>query len=84
MDAISSSWFGEFDPYDEAAVWARLMEPITVLDVGSNEKVYLSDGPNGSRKTTDAHRGFFYGESVATTTAMSWSRAGCAPGGSKL
>ena len=65
MDAISSSWFGEFDPYDEAAVWARLMEPITVLDVGSNEKVYLSDGPNGSRKTTDAHRGFFYGESVA-------------------
>ena len=36
-----------------------------MLNVGSNEKVYLSDGPNGSRKTTDAHRGFFYGESVA-------------------
>ncbi len=64
-DAISSSWFGEFDPYDEEAVWARLMEPITVLDVDNNEKVYLSDGPNGNRKTTDAHRGFFYGESVA-------------------
>lgn len=63
--AISSSWFGEFDPYDEETAWARLMEDITVLDVDQKEKVYLSDGPNGNRKTTDAHRGFFYGESVA-------------------
>ena len=63
--AIASSWFGEFDPLDEEAAWARLTADITVLNVSSNEKVYLSDGPNGSRKTTDAHRGFFYGESVA-------------------
>lgn len=64
-EAIASSWFGEFDPLDEEAAWARLTAEITVINVGSNEKVYLSDGPNGSRKTTDAHRGFFYGESVA-------------------
>ena len=64
-EAIASSWFGEFDPLDEEAAWARLTADITVLNVSSNEKVYLSDGPNGSRKTTDAHRGFFYGESVA-------------------
>ena len=64
-EAITSSWFGEFDPLDEEAAWARLMEDITVLNVNNNEKVYLSDGPNGSRKTTDEHRGFFYGESVA-------------------
>ena len=64
-EAIASSGFGEFDPLDEEAAWARLTAEITVLNVGSNEKVYLSDGPNGSRKTTDAHRGFFYGESVA-------------------
>ena len=63
-EAIAGSWFGEFDPYDEEAAWSRLMEDITVLDVDQKEKVYLSDGPNGSRKTTDAHRGFFYGESV--------------------
>ena len=64
-ESIASSWFGEFDPLDEEAAWARLMEDITVLNVNNNEKVYLSDGPNGSRKTTDEHRGFFYGESVA-------------------
>ena len=64
-EAIASSWFGEFDPLDEEAAWARLREDITVLNVNNNEKVYLSDGPNGSRKTTDEHRGFFYGESVA-------------------
>ena len=64
-EAIASSWFGEFDPLDEEKAWARLMEDITVLNVNNNEKVYLSDGPNGSRKTTDEHRGFFYGESVA-------------------
>ena len=63
--AIASSWFGEFDPLDEEAAWARLMEDIIVLDVDQKEKVYLSDGPNGKRKTTQAHRGFFYGDSVA-------------------
>lgn len=64
-EAISSSWFGEFDLLDEEAAWARLTADITVLNVSNNEKVYLSDGPNGSRKTVDEHRGFFYGESVA-------------------
>ena len=64
-EALSTSWFGAFDPYDEAAVWSRLMQPITVLDVGQNEKVYLSDAPNGKRKTHAPFRGYFYGESVA-------------------
>ena len=63
--AIESGWFGEFDPYDEAAAWARLTQDITILDVDQKEKIYLSDGPNGNRKTYDEHRGFFYGESVA-------------------
>ena len=64
-EALSGSWFGDFNPYDEETVWARLTAPITVLNVGQTEKVFLSDGPNGQRKTTRAHRGFFYGESVA-------------------
>ncbi len=64
-EALASNWFGEFDPYDEETVWNRLIAPITVLDVDQTEKVYLSDGPNGKRKTTKAHRGYFYGESVA-------------------
>lgn len=63
--AIASSWFGEFDPRDEAAAWARLTADITVLDVPNNEKIYLSDAPDGKRKTYAEHRGFFYGESVA-------------------
>ena len=63
--AIEANWFGEFDPYDEETAWNRLMADITVLNVDQKEKVYLSDGPNGNRKTTDAHRGFFFGESVA-------------------
>lgn len=64
-EAISASWFGEFDPRDEETAWARLMADITVLDVDQKEKVYLSDGPDGQRKTYDANRGFFYGTSVA-------------------
>ena len=64
-DAIANSWFGEFDPYDEETAWARLMADITVLDVKQNEKVHLSNSPNGSRKTSDPNRGYFYGESVA-------------------
>jgi len=64
-EAIAANWFGEFDPYDEEAAWSRLMADITVLDVDQKEKVYLSDGPNGNRKTTAEHRGFFFGESVA-------------------
>ena len=63
--SLASNWFGEFDPKDEAAAWARLTAPIIVLDVDQTEKVYLSDGPNGKRKTTKANRGYFYGESVA-------------------
>ena len=76
-EAIAANWFGEFDPYDEEAAWSRLMEDITVLNVDQKEKVYLSDGPNGKRKTTDAHRGFFYGESVAVKVLEEqdgWSR----------
>ena len=64
-EAIAANWFGEFDPYDEEAAWSRLMADITVLNVDQKERVFLSDGPNGNRKTTDAHRGFFFGESVA-------------------
>lgn len=76
-EAIAGAWFGEFDPYDEAAVWARLMEPITVLDVEQKERVFLSDGPNGNRKTIDDHRGFFYGATVAVKVLEEqdgWSR----------
>ena len=62
--AIAANWFGDFDPYDEERAWARLTADITVLDVDQKEKIYLSDGPNGKRKTNDEHRGFFYGESV--------------------
>lgn len=62
--AIQANWFGEFDPYDEETAWARLMQEITVLDVDQKERIYLSDGPNGQRKTNDEHRGFFYGASV--------------------
>ncbi len=64
-EAISSAWFGEFDPQDEETAWARLMADITVLDVDQKEKVFLSDGPNGNRKTYEGNRGFFYGTSVA-------------------
>lgn len=64
-EAIANTWFGDFDPNNEEAVWERLIAPISVLNVGQTEKVYLSDGPNGKRKTTKANRGFFYGESVA-------------------
>jgi len=63
--AIQANWFGEFDPYDEEAAWSRLMSDITVLNVDQKEKIYLSDGPNGKRKTNDEHRGFFYGASAA-------------------
>ena len=75
--AIAAGWFGEFDPYDEAAAWARLTADITVLDVDQKEKVYLSDGPNGKRKTTAEYRGFFYGESAAVRvldTQDGWSK----------
>ena len=75
--AIAANWFGEFDPYDEEAVWARLTADITVLNVDQTEKVYLSDGPNGKRKTVDEHRGFFYGASAAVRvleTQDGWSR----------
>ena len=63
-EAITSSWFGEFDPYDEQTAWARLTADITVLDVASNEKIYLCDAPNGKRKTYADFRGYFYGSSV--------------------
>ncbi len=64
-EALASTWFGDFDPLDEETAWKRLTAPIKVLDVENNEKVYLADGPNGKRKTTQEHRGFFYGSSVA-------------------
>ena len=75
--AIAANWFGEFDPYDEAAAWARLTADITVLNVDQKEKVYLSDGPNGKRKTNAEYRGFFYGESAAVRvldTQDGWSK----------
>lgn len=64
-EAIENSWFGDFDPMDEATAWARLTAPVTVLDVEPTTKVYLSTGPNGKQKTNDEHRGYFYGTSVA-------------------
>lgn len=64
-EAIQSSWFGEFDPENEETAWARLTADITVLGTDQREKIYLSDAPNGKRKTYDEGRGFFYGASVA-------------------
>lgn len=64
-EAIQSSWFGEFDPENEETAWARLTADITVLGTDQMEKIYLSDAPNGKRKTYDEGRGFFYGASVA-------------------
>ncbi len=75
--AIAANWFGDFDPHDEEAAWSRLMADLTVLNVDQKEKVYLSDGPNGKRKTNDEHRGFFYGESVGVRvieTQDGWSK----------
>lgn len=64
-EAIRFSWFSEFDPADEEAAWARLTAEIAVLGTDQREKVYLSDAPNGKRKTYDEGRRFFYGASVA-------------------
>ncbi len=63
--ALEHSWFGEFDPYDEEAAWARLMTPVTVLSGDQKERIYLCDAPNGKRISYDEHRGFFFGESAA-------------------
>lgn len=52
-------------PGGEETAWARLTADITVLGTDQKEKIYLSDAPNGKRKTYDEGRGFFYGESVA-------------------
>lgn len=35
------------------------------MGTDQREKIYLSDAPNGKRKTYDEGRGFFYGASVA-------------------
>ena len=64
--------FGEDDPFftsyditDTEAVWARLMEDITVLDAGGKEKIYPLDAPNGKKLYTDKLGGYIYGESAA-------------------
>lgn len=58
-------FFETYDITDEAAVWEMLTRDITVLDVGSNEKLYLRKYPNGPRLSYRDYDGFLYGESVA-------------------
>ena len=58
-------FFDAYDITDEAAVWDVLTRDITVLDVGSNEKLYLRKYPDGPRLSTRDYDGFLYGESAA-------------------
>lgn len=59
------SFFDTYDITDEAAVWEMLTREITVLDVGSNEKLYLRKYPDGPLLSRRDYDGFLYGESAA-------------------
>ena len=61
-------WFGDdvkYDITDEAACWALLMKPITVLDVGETESVYPLKTPGGEKVNNDKLGGFINGASAA-------------------
>ena len=58
-------FFETYDIADEAAVWEMLTRDITVLDVGSNEKLYLRAYPDGPRLSYRDYDGFLYGQSAA-------------------
>ena len=59
-----ADWFGEdfhYDITDEAACWELLQKPITVLDVGEKDVVYLLDAPDGEKVVDDWQGGFING-----------------------
>ena len=61
-------WFGDETDYDitnEAACWALLMKPITVLDVDETESVYPLQTPGGKKVNNDKLGGFINGASAA-------------------
>ena len=61
-------WFGDdvkYDITDEAACWALLMKPITVLAVGETESVYPLKTPGGEKVNNDKLGGFINGASAA-------------------
>lgn len=61
----TDAWFSTYDISDESAVWADLIAPITVLDAGEKEAVYLLDVPNGKKQTKAKYAGYVNGASAA-------------------
>lgn len=58
-------FFTEFDITDEASVWARLTQDITVLDADPTEKIYLRQSPDGPLLSRKEYTGYLYGRSAA-------------------
>ncbi|MEG2187411.1 MAG: L,D-transpeptidase, partial [Clostridia bacterium] len=61
-------WFGAdfaYDITDDAACWALLQKPITVLNLAENEKYYLLDAPKGKRVLNQRQGGFISGALAA-------------------
>ncbi len=61
-------WFGDETDYDitnEAACWALLQKPITVLDAGEREEIAPRVEPNGKKVNTDKLGGTINGASAA-------------------
>ncbi|MDD2649202.1 MAG: L,D-transpeptidase family protein [Eubacteriales bacterium] len=70
-------WQMTYDITDEAAVWAILTAPMTVLDVKQKEYVYPLDAPDGKRQNYGKRSGYIYGQSagvhVLETLDNGWS-----------
>ena len=67
-----ADWFGEDFHYDitnEEACWELLQRPVTVLDVGEKEVVYLLDAPDGE-KVVDEWQGGFINGSLASVHVL--------------
>ena len=56
--AIQFSWFGEFDPEGRGGGMGA-PDPANRRAGHGSKRWYLSDAPNGKRKTCDEGRGFF-------------------------
>ena len=66
--ASGIDWFGEdfaYDITDTAACWELLQRPITILNVGEREKIFLLDAPNGKKVNTDKRGGYIAGTTSA-------------------
>ncbi len=63
--ASEDPFFTAFDITDEAAVWARLMQEITILNAGEKETIYPLDAPDGKKLFEDKLGGYVYGRSTA-------------------